>query len=145
MDCSSLRTYLKSELPNYDETKDINKEQLMYAVMSYFSHKGMEMTKDDEAVIDEYGGYAEDYFNFDEDQLSQLEAVEEAAQNLIDVLCNVPDYLKNTWTQDGTKPHPYVIAEAVAGMLHQDMSCVFFPTHGENPDGVQFISDLYQD
>lgn len=82
---------------------------------------------------------------FDETQLAQLDEIENAAQSLIDVLCEVPDYLKESCTQDGLKPHPMLVAEAVARILKEDMSCVFFPTHVEETDGTNYISDLYVD
>lgn len=143
MDMTSLRAHLKSELPNYNEQEDMNKEQLSNAVLSYFSHKGMVLTPDDEAVIGEYGADAEDYFNFDENQLAQLDRIENAAQELIDVLCDVPDYLQNSFEQSGFKPHPLLIAECAVDLIKRTMTCVFFPTHTEDADGTRTISDLY--
>lgn len=143
MDCSSLRAYLKSELPNYDATADNAHESLANAILGYFSHKGMEMTPDDAETIREYGEDPSDYFDFDENQVEQIGAVMDAAQNLIDVLCNVPDYLKNTFEQDGKPPHAMLIAEAVANMLGQDMAYIFFPVREEGVDGTMYISDIH--
>lgn len=143
MDYSSLRAYLKSELPNYDATADNAHESLANAIFGYFSHKGMEMTPDDAETIREYGEDPSDYFDFDENQVSQIGAVMEAAQNLIDVLCDVPEYLKNTFEQDGTKPHAMLIAEAVADILQQNMAYIFFPVREEATNGTVYISDIH--
>lgn len=145
MDMTSLRAYLKSELPSYDEQEDMSKEQLSNAVLSYFSHKGMVLTPDDEAVIEEYGAAVQDYFNFDENQLAQIDRIENAAQELIDALCDVPDYLQNSFEQSGFKPHPMLIATHVADIIRPTVSCVFFPTRTEDENGTRTISDLYGD
>lgn len=139
MDCSSLRAFLQSELPaSYEH------ETLANAILDYFSHKGMEMTPEDAQTIRDYGENPDDYFDFDENQVAQADAVLDAAQNLIDVLCNVPDYLKNTFEQEGTPLHAMLIAEAVANMLGQNMAYVFFPTRGETENKTMFISDCYE-
>lgn len=140
MDCTSLRAFLKSELP-----ENYTNETLVNTIMAYYSHKGMEWTRDDEVVISEYGEDPALYLTFDENQLMQLDAVESAAQALIDALCEVPEYLEGIFVQDGIKPLPSLIAEAVANMLKQDMAYVFFPSHVEAPNGVNYITDIYED
>lgn len=140
MDCSSLRSYLKNELPG-----GCTHETLSNCILAYFSHKGMEWTADDVAVIREYGENPEDYLTFDENQLFQLEKVEQAAQALIDVLCNVPEYLSSSYVQDGKPIHPLLLADMVAEILSHDVSHVFLPTHvcTEDEKKTEYISDLY--
>ncbi len=94
---------------------------------------------------------------FNKDQERQIDAVIEAAENLIRIMILKPDYLKRTnlkgWNdeKDGQYPIlPSEIADIVADCISQTKTNVFFPVHIEEGEmnGKRighFIDDYVRD
>ena len=93
-----------------------------------------------------------DYPEFSFDQVDQLEDIMTAAQNLVDVLLNKPQYLRGNNDSNKMKGfgvHPMEIADIVAEVLSHRGHTIYFPTRIENcsaeaPVKTVYISDVYQ-
>lgn len=92
---------------------------------------------------------------FGPDQEKQIDAVMNAAENLIRVLVRKPDYLANSSLKNYYKTgeelppiHPSEVADRVADMIGDSVN-VFFPVHIEDEirDGqiIEHVRDTYND
>ena len=91
--------------------------------------------------------------DFSADQLEQLDRIEEAVANLLEVLLVKPEYLRDAYEAVDREVveqfHHLEIADIVAQHLSSDNRTVYFPIHVERylfSSGEQladFVSDTY--
>ena len=140
----SLREHLANEYhPVGDYTDD---ERLTWCIEEYFSHKGMEWTADDRAVIKEYGAYPDMYLRFDDDQIGRIDEVYAAVHELVDALVTRPEYEKDTPVAPIRFSLVGELADVIAEFISKKGYDVYFPTHVEVGDeaGTEFISDYFE-
>ena len=141
---SSLREHLANEYhPVGDYTDD---ERLTWCIEEYFSHKGMEWTADDRAVIEEYGADPDSHLCFEDEQLCRIDEVYSAVHELVDLLITRPEYEKNESVKPIRFGEVYELADVIAEFLTKKGHDVYFPTHVELGDeaGTEFISDYFE-
>ena len=147
---ATLREYLKN---NYNPEPEDDEVELFFNIVGdYYSSKGMEWTADDEAVIREYGHDPQDFLNFDEDQLSRLDDIQEATvefcrQMILFPSGSVQNKENEEITDDLYNAKIWCrIAEFAAEILHNNGFSVHFPTHVEVGDesGTEYIADEWE-
>lgn len=141
----TFRSFLQEKLPNFDPSAENAKEIFRRAFQEYYSHGlALAWTQDDADVIWEYGQTPSEFFEFSENQVNQIHAVIEAAQNLLNVLTTPPKYMSHLYPEGYEAPNncsAALVADIVADYLCTRMD-VFFPTNAEDGD-VAYLSDYY--
>lgn len=85
---------------------------------------------------------------FSEEQLEQIKSINMSAACFIDDLLTRPDYLKHSGLKEATECSvtEAEIVDLVADYLVHKCKCnVFYPTHTELPDGLEWVSDTFND
>ena len=81
------------------------------------------------------------------EQLEQLERVEDAVYDLMDVMLLKPEYLREygeSVPSHSYQFHPLIIADLLAEFFFKHGTTVYYPTFFENADHERVLSDTYR-
>lgn len=140
---STIREHFAEKFPGGIE--DVPHEQIPWAIQDWFSSHGMEIVEDDRKFLDEIGEDADDYMQFDDDQVRRIEEIYGLAEELCRLMITpLPGRPPESYKQALLDQHYLELADTIADALHEDGYKVYFPTHHHNADGTEFISDMWE-